>query len=111
MKHVWRGIRRQTGVAPTEKAPIMAPEVRRFVKGTDQGLRDARDRAIILLGLASACRRSELVGLDIEDLAFVPEGLEVRVRRSKTDQEGRGRTKNVCFGSDPTTCPVRATRA
>ena len=111
VKHVWRGIRREAGVAPTEKAPMLATEVRRFVKAIGGDLRSIRDRAIVLLGLASACRRSELVALDVDDLVFVPEGIEVHVRRSKTDQEGRGSTKNICFGSDPSTCPVRAARA
>jgi integrase len=32
------------------------------------------------------------------------------VRRSKTDQEGRGLTKNVAHGRDPTTCTVCAVR-
>lgn len=107
---VWRGVRRTLGVAPAEKAPISATEVRRFVRGAPDDLRGLRDRAIILLGLATASRRSELVGLDVEDLAFVENGLEVRVRRAKTDQEGRGTTKVVCFGSDPTSCPIRSVK-
>src|SRR5207302_258233 len=42
---------------------------------------------------------------------FVPEGLEATVRKSKTDQEGRGAVKEIPFGSDPATCPVRAMKA
>jgi site-specific recombinase XerC len=34
-----------------------------------------RDRALLLLGFAGAFRRSELVALDIADLAFTPAGL------------------------------------
>lgn len=107
---VWRGVRRSAGVAATEKAPITPTEVRRFVRDAPADLRGLRDRAIILLGLATASRRSELVALDVQDLVFVENGLEVRVRRAKTDQEGRGLTKVVCFGSDPSTCPVRTTK-
>jgi site-specific recombinase XerD len=33
-----------------------------------------RDRALVLLGFSSGRRRSELVGLDVEDLREVPEG-------------------------------------
>ena len=53
-------------------------------------------------------RRSELVGLDVSDLAFQQEGLLVTLRRSKTDQEGQGRAVAIPFGSSIRTCPVRA---
>jgi len=52
------------------------------------------------------------VGLNIEDVTETDEGLQVRIRRSKTDQEGIGRTIGVpFFGSHPVSCPVRAVRA
>jgi integrase len=35
----------------------------------------------------------------------------VTLRRSKTDQEGAGRTIGIPYGSNPATCPVRALRA
>jgi len=54
------------------------------------GILGLRDRALITLGFAGALRRSELVALDVADLAFVPEGLEALVRHSKTDQDGEG---------------------
>ena len=57
-----------------------------------------------------AARRVELVGLDVDDLTWVPEGLRVRVRRSKTDQEGRGRTVGVPYASTLDVCAVRAVR-
>jgi integrase len=43
----------------------------------------------------------------VADFAFVREGLEINIRRSKTDQEGKGMRKGVAYGSDPTSCPVR----
>ena len=49
-----------------------------------------RDRALLALGFAGAFRRSELVALDMADLAEVADGLRVTIRRSKTDQEGAG---------------------
>jgi integrase len=40
-----------------------------------------------------------------------PEGLEVTLRRSKTDQEGRGRLVALPYSGTPDLCPVRALRA
>jgi integrase len=40
--------------------------------------------------LASALRRSELVALQVSDILRDQPGLRVTIRRSKTDQEGRG---------------------
>ena len=64
-----------------------------------------------MLGFAGALRRSELVSLDVADIPEGSDGLTVRLHRSKTDQEGAGRTLGIPFGSNPITCPVRAWRA
>jgi hypothetical protein len=42
------------------------------------------------LGFAGAFRRSELMALQVSDLAEVPDGYRVTIRRSKTDQTGQG---------------------
>lgn len=44
------------------------------------------------------------------DLSFTDDGLEVTIRRSKTDQEGAGRKVGIPYGGHPRTCPVRAVR-
>jgi integrase len=72
---------------------------------------DVRDRALLLLGFAAALRRSEIVALDVADVAFVAEGAAVTIRHSKTDQEGAGVLLGVPFGSNPETCAVRALQA
>jgi integrase len=66
---------------------------------------------MLLLGFAGGFRRSEIVGLAVEDVDFRAEGAVITLRRSKTDQEGAGRQIGIPFGSDPATCPVRALRA
>ena len=53
-----------------------------------EGLKGVRDRALQLLGFAGAFRRSELVALDVADIAETETGLLVTIRRSKTDQDG-----------------------
>jgi integrase len=45
------------------------------------------------------------------DITEGTDGLTVRLRYLKTDQEGTGRTVGIPYGSNPVTCPVRAWRA
>ena len=61
----------------------------------------------MLLGYSGAFRRAELVALDVADIEFQKAGALVLVRRSKTDQEGKGLLKAISYGSNISTCPVR----
>jgi integrase len=70
-----------------------------------------RDKAVILTGWAGALRRSEIAALDRRDAAFVPEGIRLTIRRSKTDQEGEGETIPIEPAQNPDLCPVAALRA
>jgi integrase len=108
---VRKGLRRDRGTAQRQAAPVTPAELRALVAELPDDLHGLRDRALILLGFAMAARRSEIVALDVADVRFVEEGLEVTVRRSKTDQEGRGRVVAVHRGARTATCPVRALRA
>jgi integrase len=93
-----RGCRRcGTGDDPPARRPRAA------VQG-----RTAR-RQIAAGRLAGAFRRSELVAVDVGDLEFCESGMRVRIRRSKTDQEGGGYTIAIVSGS--IACPVKAVRA
>lgn len=74
------------------------------------GTRGLRDRALILVGFAGAFRRSELVALQYDDVAFVNEGMTLMLRRSKTDQCGEGRKVAIPFARS-NACPVKALRA
>jgi len=104
------GIRRAKGTAPAQKAPVLPGHLRSMMGELPDTVVGARDRAIVLLGFAAALRRSELVGLNVEDINDIPDGLVVTIRRSKTDQEGLGHQIGVPYGSNPQTCPVRALR-
>ena len=111
------GIRRVNGVATAGKQPITPGQLAAMVAAvrTDQGrqpLARIRDPAILLLGFYAGRRRSELVAISVNDLTLIDgEGLRIRIRRSKTDQEGRGRTIGVPYSPDPNLCPVRAVLA
>jgi integrase len=111
VKQVMAGIRRQLGCAQRRVAPLLPGQLRTIFAALPSRLLGVRDRAVFLLGFAGAFRRSELAALEVGDLAFTAEGLEVTLRRSKTDQEGKGEKKGIPFGSDPATCPVRAVKA
>ena len=108
-KAVMAGIRRELGVRPAQKSPLMTDLVRQLLQhiptDTEAGL---RDRALLLLGFSSGRRRSELVALDVEDLREVPEGYRVLIQRSKTDQEGEGQEIGIPYGQHSETCPVTA---
>src|SRR5260221_3756642 len=56
------------------------------------------DRVLLRLGFAAAMRRSEIVDLDVADIERTSEGLLVRIKRSKTDQEGAGQVVAVPHG-------------
>jgi integrase len=111
VSETWKGIRRSKGVAQTGKAALLTADLRQMLAAIPSGLIGIRDRALLLLGFAGAFRRSELVALNVEDLDFREEGLVIGLRRSKTDQEGQGREVGIPYGSDPSTCPYRNTRA
>lgn len=103
--------RAKSGDAVVRKAAAWGKDVRRMVSSLPDEPRGIQARAVLTLGFAGGFRRSELVGLNLEDVTETEEGLQVRIRRSKTDQEGIGRTIGVPYGSHPVSCPVRAVRA
>lgn len=85
------GIRRSWSAQPGRKDAADADIVMQLLWSIEGcGLPALRDRALIALGMALAARRSELVALDVADLAWEPKGLRVTIRRSKTDQESQG---------------------
>ena len=108
VKATLRGIRRTFGGAKVRKAPAVAVKIHSMVAMAPEGLTGLRDRALLLLGFAGAFRRSELVALDLADIEETETGLLVRVRRSKTDQEGEGVTIAIARGD--VACPAKALR-
>lgn len=107
IRDVMRGLRREKGIAQRNAEALTVPLVRRLIETCGSRLIDVRDRALVLVGFAAALRRSELVALDLSDVAVVPEGLRIVIRRSKGDQEGEGQV--IAIGRTGTaTCPAAA---
>lgn len=110
VKEVLAGIRRTHGTAQAGKAALLTEHLRRLLDVIPESLIGKRDTAILLLGFAGAFRRSELVALDVADVEASDDGMKVTIRRSKMDQEGRGRVVGIPYGSNPQLCPVRSLR-
>ena len=98
VQQTFRGIARTLGSAPTKKAALTAELVAKCIRRIPVDLEGLRDRALILIGFAGTFRRSELVALDLEDVERRPQGIVLRLRRSKTDQAGEGRIKAIPAG-------------
>jgi len=105
------GAQRLRGEQPHQKAAISLADLREMCGALGSGPRAVRNRAILLVGFATALRRSNLVALDLADVAIGDHGLVVGVRREKQDQLGRGRQIGVPPGRSRKTCPIRALRA
>lgn len=107
-REMWRGLRRSLVARPDQKAPISTDWLREMLEVLPDGIRGVRDRAILTIGFAGGFRRSELAALTLGDVQFHPQGVELLVRKSKTDQVGHGQVKVIAYGQNPGTCPVRA---
>ncbi|QSO55457.1 tyrosine-type recombinase/integrase (plasmid) [Alicyclobacillus curvatus] len=108
VRMVLSGMKNKYGIAQQAKKAAVIDDIRLMVKQIPDNRLGIRDRALLLIGFAGAFRRSELVALDMGDIELTEDGLTITIRRSKTDQEGKGRKLGVPYGSHRETCPVRA---
>ncbi len=99
IRNVVAGIRRTHGIKKIQKRAADGDMLRDMLRGCEgDSVRAVRDRALLAIGMAAALRRSELVALNIDDVAITPDGLLITIRKSKTDQEGEGATIAVPEG-------------
>jgi len=111
LKKTLDGIRRTFGKSQKGALALRTEDIVALCGTFGRDIRSLRNKAIILLGFAGGFRRSEIVGLNAEDLKFKDGALRVMLRKSKTDQEGKGRTVVIMPGRNPMTCPVATVRA
>lgn len=110
VRMVMRGIRREHFTNQTQAAPLMRDDLISMMNHIPDGTKGLRDRALLLVGFASACRRSELTALNVDDVEFVKEGVILHIRKSKTDQLGVGMKKSIPYAQGRH-CPVKSLRA
>ena len=104
------GIKRRKGSIQKGKKPLLINNLKNIINVIDQQkneeIKKLRDRSIILIGFSGGFRRNEIVSLNYDDLDFVPEGLKINLRKSKTDQFGEGFTKALPYFDNSQYCPV-----
>ena len=98
------GIKRILGSRQKAKKPLLINDLKLIIKAIDK--EKIRDKALILLGFSGGFRRSELVSILHEDIEFVPEGVKILIKRSKTDQSGEGIVKAIPYFDNQEFCPV-----
>lgn len=111
------------GVGPRKAPPLGALEMLSIVRAIESSKDEhahngraldrlaKRDRALIALGWFGALRRSEIAALDVGDVRETSKGIEITIRKSKTDQEGEGATVAIYAQAHPELCPAQVWRA
>jgi len=104
------GIKRIKGSHQIGKKPILINDLKLIIQAINKDkiseFEKLKNKCLILLGFSGGFRRSELVALLIEDIDFVPEGVKILIRRSKTDQSGEGFVKGIPYFENQEYCPV-----
>ncbi len=128
MQGVRNDSRRQEALPRTEAAPLVSSDLKQALEvlpGSGSApprsetaeyarwLRGRRDRALLLLGFATALRPRELTQVEKQhvtrEVKGPNEGLIVHIPRSKADQIAEGQTVTALKNeANPTYCPVRA---
>jgi integrase len=115
------GAARTLGTTQRQVLPLRLDQLRRIVTSLAIVTNRAhdhpavrRDRALLLIGWAGALRRSELVGLDVDDLTIdgSPDhpgsgGLVIRLQTTKTSPT-KATHVAIPWSTHTATCPVRA---
>nr|WP_307718498.1 site-specific integrase [Massilia timonae] len=109
VKRTMQGIRRTVGTKQRQVAPLVKDDLLEMMVHVERQrpMKAARDKALLLVGFSGAFRRSELVALTYEDMTFFEGGIELLIRRSKTDQERAGRTVFIPHARG-SRCPVQS---
>lgn len=101
VRTVLRGLRRRRQ-PPKQKKPLTGSMIWSAREHLSQ-----RDWLICAAGFITGRRRSELAELVWDDVQQYDEGIALKIRFSKTDQEGKGQVVAIPFAEDPHACVAR----
>jgi len=109
---VLAGIKRKHARPPVQKEAIFAEDILDMVATLGFGLRDLRDRTILLIGYAGGLRRSEIVSLDVHKDDTPDSGgwiaIEEKGALLTLNAKTGWREVEVGRGSTDQSCPVHA---
>lgn len=98
VKEALIGITRLKGSLQTGKTPLYWEEIKEIINGMNpKNISCLRDKALLLTGFLGAFRRSEIISIDLEDIRFVPQGIIINIRHSKTDQTSEGQMVGIPY--------------
>jgi len=114
LKATLAGIARKHGTEPNQAKTFSIDTLksvcRALILKDDKGvpcLVAMRDKVALTLGFLGAFRRSELVGLLVENICFNDKGFTISYYASKTNQRGKREDKAFIYSDEPALCPVR----
>jgi integrase len=111
MRGIANQLARRGKAKPEQARAIILAELRRMVAALPDALSGKRDRAILTVGFFCALRRSEVAGLDVRDVQFKPDVLQVTISASKTSAVTESDIVTVpVLAEDADICPTRALR-
>lgn len=105
VKLLLSGLKKMRATPPRKVMALQAEHLKSMLKCCTDNLTGTRNAAILALGFSAALRRSEIIGLRLEDVKFIsernkPKGIIVTIRKSKTDQEGKGQDIAIPYGKN-----------
>jgi len=97
-----QGIRRTHAPQQTVRRvqPAVTAVMYKLVDQLGDSPLDKRDRALLLIGFAGAFKGDPTHTITVLDIAETEDGLRIRLRQSKTDQEAEGSSRYNRFGAE-----------
>lgn len=107
IKEMLDGVAREKGSRKISKKAIILDDLKQLIDNINTTtITGKRDKALILLGFITASRRSELVSINVDDITFTNQGMDVDIYQSKTKEY---KTITIEF-KDTKYCCVSATK-
>lgn len=99
---------------PEQARALTLAELRSMCAALPDSLIGIRNRAILTVGFFAGCRRSEIIGLDVQDVTFRESDMQVTITASKTTAVTESEVVTIPIFTEPrnlSVCPARAVQA